>query len=124
MRQPGADHPITISPTRGRVAVTVGGIRIADSVRALTLQEADYPPVQYIPRADVNMALLQRTTHQTYCPYKGECIYYSITPGGERATNAVWSYESPYPAVMDIKECLAFYPDRVDAITVTSSAEG
>ena len=124
MRQPGADHPITISPTRGRVAVTVGGIRIADSVRALTLQEADYPPVQYIPRADVNMALLQRTTHQTYCPYKGECIYYSITPGGERATNAVWSYESPYPAVMDIKECLAFYPDRVDAITVTYSAEG
>jgi len=66
------------------------------------------------------MSLLQRTTHQTYCPYKGECTYYSIAPGDERSTNAVWSYESPYPAVMDIKECLAFYPDRVDAITVTS----
>jgi len=98
----------------------VGGIRIADSVRALTLKEANYPPVQYIPRADANMSLLQRSTHQTYCPYKGECTHYSIAPGGERSTNAVWSYESPYPAVMDIKECLAFYPDRVDAITVTS----
>jgi len=92
---PGPDHPITITPTKGRVAVTVNGKRIADSSEALTLTEAAYPPVQYIPRKDVDMTQLQRTAHQTYCPYKGECAYYSIPAGGERSVNAVWSYEAP-----------------------------
>jgi uncharacterized protein (DUF427 family) len=82
----------------------------------LTLKEASYPPVLYIPRKDVHMALLQRTDHATYCPFKGDCAYYSIPSGGERATNAVWTYEAPYPAVQQIAGHLAFYPDRVDAI--------
>jgi uncharacterized protein (DUF427 family) len=117
---PGPDHPITITPTRGRVTVVVKGKRIADSREALTLQEASYPAVQYIPRKDVDQALLQRTSHQTYCPYKGECAYYSIPSGGERSVNAVWTYEAPYAAVSSIREYLAFYPDRVDAIEVGS----
>ena len=113
---PGPDHPITITPTPRRVVVTVGGRVIADSRAALTLQEAAYPAVQYVPRADVDMALLERTAHATYCPYKGDCAYYSVPAGGERAANAVWTYEQPYDAVAAIREHVAFYPDRVDSI--------
>ena len=113
---PGPDHPITITPTAKRVVVTVGGRVVADSRAALTLQEAAYPAVQYVPRADVDMSLLERTAHATYCPYKGDCAYYSIPAGGERATNAVWTYEQPYDAVAAIRDHVAFYPDRVDSI--------
>lgn len=119
---PGPDHPITIEPTPGRVRVTVGGRVVADSSRALTLREASYPGVQYIPREDADMSLLVRTDHATYCPYKGDCSYYSIAPGGERSINAVWSYESPHDAVAAIKDHLAFYPDRVDQLSVEPSA--
>jgi uncharacterized protein (DUF427 family) len=115
---PGSDHPITITPTKGRVVATVNGKRIADSREALTLKEAGYPPVQYIPRKDVDMTQLQRTAHQTYCPYKGECAYYSIPAGGEHSIDAVWSYEAPFAAVSAIREYLAFYPDRVDTIEI------
>ncbi|MGK9232652.1 DUF427 domain-containing protein [Inquilinus limosus] len=114
---PGPDHPITIAPNPGRVVVTAGGRVIADSRNALALREASYPPVQYIPRQDVDMAALQRTDHASHCPYKGDAAYYSIPAGGERAVNAVWSYEAPYDAVAAIKDHLAFYPDRVDSIT-------
>jgi len=116
---PGPDHPITISPTPARVRVILGGKVIADTRHALTLNEASYPGVQYIPRADVDMGQLARTDHATYCPYKGDCAYYSIPAGGERSKNAVWTYEAPYEAVAVIKDHLAFYPDRVDAIEQT-----
>ncbi|WP_034293382.1 DUF427 domain-containing protein [Herbaspirillum sp. RV1423] len=115
---PGPDHPITVEPAAARVVVTLGGRTIADSRTALKLCEAAYPPVYYIPRADVDMSLLERTGHSTYCPYKGECAYYSIPAGGERSVNAVWSYEHPYPAVAAIEGHVAFYADRVDAIEV------
>src|SRR5438046_5827234 len=116
IKVPGPDHPITIEMNPSRVVVSVGGRTVADSREALTLREAGYPPVQYIPRKDVDMSLLERTAHATYCPYKGDCAYYSIPSGGERSVNAVWTYESPYAAVAEIKDHLAFYPDRVDAI--------
>lgn len=115
---PGPDHPITITPARERITVTVAGRRIAVTREALTLNEATYPPVHYIPRKDVDLTQLRRTSHQTYCPYKGECAYYSIPAGGERSVNAVWTYEAPYPAVSQIRGYLAFYPDRVDAIQI------
>ena len=116
VRIPGPDHPITITPSAARIVVTAGGRVIADTRAALTLQEAAYPPVLYVPRADVDMAQLERTEHATYCPYKGDCAYYSIPAGGERAVNAVWTYEQPYAAVEAIREHVAFYPDRVDSI--------
>jgi uncharacterized protein (DUF427 family) len=119
---PGPDHPITIARNANRVVVKVAGRIVADSQDALTLREASYQPVQYIPRKDVDMTLLAPTDHTTYCPYKGDCAYFSIPLGGERATNAVWSYEAPYPAVAAIKDHLAFYPDRVDAIEETPGA--
>lgn len=116
VKVPGPDHPITIDRNPSRVVVLLAGRVIADTQDALTLREASYPPVQYIPRKDVDMALLARTDHTTHCPYKGDAAYYSIPTGGERSANAVWTYETPHPAVAAIAEHLAFYPDRVDAI--------
>jgi uncharacterized protein (DUF427 family) len=114
--QPGPDHPITVLANPRRVIVTAGGRILANSANALTLQEADYPAVQYIPMADVDQSLLQRTDSQTHCPYKGDASYYSISGTDEKATDAVWVYESPYEAVAQIKDHAAFYPDRVDSI--------
>jgi uncharacterized protein (DUF427 family) len=118
VRVPGPDHPITITPAKEHIRVTAGGRQIADTRAALRLQEASYAAVYYVPRKDVDMAQLERTSHQTYCPYKGDAAYYSIPSGGTRAANAVWSYEKPHPAMAEITEYLAFYPDRVDAIEV------
>jgi len=123
MKLPGPDHPITITPNPARVRVTLGGAVIADSARAVRLQEAAYPPVFYIPRDDANMALLTRTTQSTHCPYKGDASYYTIEAGGHTAKDAVWSYEAPFPAVAEIAGHLAFYPNRVDAIEEVTSPQ-
>jgi uncharacterized protein (DUF427 family) len=120
---PGPDHPISIEPTLDRIVVRFGGKVIADTYRALTLREAKYPPVQYIPRADARMDLLTKTDHHTGCPYKGEAAYFSIKAGGRTAENAIWTYETPFDAVGQIKEYLAFYPDRVDAIEVKKTGD-
>ena len=111
---PGPDHPITIKRNPNRVVVSAHGQVIADSVNALTLREANYPPVQYFPREDVRMELLEPSSHETYCPYKGDCSYFSIASLDERLVNAVWSYEQPFPAVSSIRGYIAFYQDRVD----------
>jgi uncharacterized protein (DUF427 family) len=117
MKTPGPDHPITIEANPSRVVVTVGGQVIADTRDALTLREASYPPVQYIPRRHVDMAALTRSEHTTYCPYKGDASYYSVPVGGDRSVNAVWTYEAPFEAMARIKDYVAFYPDRVDEIS-------
>ena len=116
IKVPGPDHPISIERNPVRIVVSVAGRVIADTRNALTLREADYPPVQYIPREDVDLTQLERTDHATYCPYKGDCNYYSVPAGGKKSVNAVWTYENPYPAVAQIKGHVAFYPDRVDEI--------
>jgi uncharacterized protein (DUF427 family) len=116
VKVPNPDHPITIQPNPHRVVISVAGRVIADTLDAWTLREAHYPAVLYIPRKDVQMSLLERTGHGTYCPYKGDCGYFSIPLGGDRAVNAVWTYETPFAAVAAIKDHLAFYPDRVDSI--------
>ena len=116
--KPGPDHPITIEPTAGRVVVTVGGRTIADTKSALTLREAAYPAVQYIPRSDVDMSLLDRSETASYCPYKGDAAYFSIIVGEDRRPDAIWTYEAAYPAVAEIEGHLAFYPDRVDSIDI------
>ena len=117
---PGPEHPIAISPAGGTVRVIVAGRIVAESRRALRLEEKGYPPAYYLPRNDADMSLLVRTKHYTYCPYKGDCTYYSIPIGGAKSEYAVWTYERPYEAVADISEHLAFYPTRVDAIEVIS----
>ena len=113
MKLPGPDHPISITPNPRRVRVTAGDVVIAESAKALTLKEAKYPAVQYVPRADANMALLERTDRTTHCPYKGEASYYSIKAGGKTLENAIWTYETPFPAMAEITGYLAFYPDKV-----------
>ena len=113
---PGPDHPISIEHNPARIVVSVASQVIADTRNAVTLREADYPPVQYIPREDVDLSQLKPTDHATYCPYKGDCNYYSVPVGGKKSVNAVWTYENPYPAVAQIKGHVAFYPDRVDEI--------
>lgn len=96
--------------------VVFNGRVVADTVRALTLREANYPPVQYVPRADADMTLFARTMHATHCPYKGDAAYFRLHADGRTSENAVWTYEAPYPAVEEIAEFLAFYPSRVDQI--------
>ena len=116
MKEPGPNHPITITKNQNRIRVMLGGFIIAETTEALTLQEASYPPVQYIPRKDVHMDLLDATEHRTHCPYKGDASYFTITGGGLVRENAAWSYEQPAPSVAAIKEHLAFYPEKMDAI--------
>jgi uncharacterized protein (DUF427 family) len=110
---PGPDHPITITSSGDHVVVRSGETTIADSRSTLVLREADYPPVRYIPIADVDRSQLAPSELTTYCPYKGEASYYSIAPDAESGTDAVWFYEDPRPAVAEIKGHVAFYPDRV-----------
>ena len=121
IKVPGPTHPISIESTGARVTVSVAGHIVADTREALTLKEASYRPVLYVPRKDVDMRLLERSDHQTYCPYKGDCAYYSIPLGGHRSVNAAWTYEAPYAAVAEIKDHVAFYPDRVDAVEEESA---
>src|SRR5205823_1007644 len=116
VKLPGPDHPISIQRNPARVVVSVAGRVVADTQNSLTLREAAYPPVQYIPGKDVDFSQLERTDHATYCPYKGDCSYYSVPAGGKKSVNAVWSYEDPFPSVAQIKGHVAFYPDRVDEI--------
>jgi len=113
---PGPDHPISVERNTNRVIVTLDGKVIADTSEALTVREASYPAVQYIPRSAVDMAALERSATTSYCPYKGEASYFSIPTGGKRSIDAIWTYETPYDSVAEIKDHLAFYADRVDAI--------
>jgi uncharacterized protein (DUF427 family) len=114
MKLPGPDHPITVAFNPKRVQVAYNGHVVADTRRALVLKESTYPAVQYIPREDVDMAYMTRTEHHTHCPYKGEASYYTVLMDGQFAENAVWSYEDPYPAMVEIKDHLAFYPNKVE----------
>ena len=113
MKVPGPDHPITITANPRRVRVSVGGTVVAESTRALTLKEANYPAVQYLPREDANLALLSRTDRVTHCPYKGDASYFNIVADGKAIENSTWSYEAPFPAMSEIAGRLAFYPDKV-----------
>jgi len=117
IKLPSPDHPIRIEPASKRVVVALGNRTVADTSKALMLREANYPAVQYIPRNDVDMSALVRSATTSYCPYKGEASYFSIPSGGKRSVDAVWSYEAPHQAVGEIKDYLAFYPDRVEKIS-------
>jgi uncharacterized protein (DUF427 family) len=116
VRIPGPDHPIGITRHPKRIVVKVAGHIVADTRAALTLREANYPAVRYIPRRDADMARLERSETTSYCPYKGEAAYFSIPAGGTGSVDAIWTYEAPHAAVSEIAGHLAFYPDRVDAI--------
>jgi uncharacterized protein (DUF427 family) len=112
---PDASHPITVRPTGAQVTVRIGGVSVADTSRALSLAEADYPVVQYIPLQDVDQGLLRRTATESYCPYKGDASYYSVAlPDGTAESDIIWTYEQPYDAVREIAGHVAFYPNRAE----------
>jgi uncharacterized protein (DUF427 family) len=116
---PSATHPITVTPTGKHVTVLVNGVVVAESDNSLTLQEASYPAVQYIPMKDVAKNLLKPSSTTTYCPFKGDASYYSVatSASGDAVEDVIWTYEQPYPAVADIAGHVAFYPDKAE-ITV------
>nr|WP_090346295.1 DUF427 domain-containing protein [Mycolicibacterium malmesburyense]CRL78886.1 acyl-CoA thioesterase [Mycolicibacterium malmesburyense] len=117
--EPTAEHPITVEPTGRHVTVRVNGEIVADTDRALTLQESTYPAVQYIPRADVAEDKLRPSDTQTYCPFKGDASYYHLVTGdGATVEDAIWTYEKPYPAVGAIAGHVAFYPDKAEVTVV------
>lgn len=116
MKEPGPDHPIAVTPNPKRVRVVVGGVIVAETTRALTLKEASYPPVQYVPREDIEADLFERSERRSHCPYKGDASYLTITAGGLVRRDAAWSYEKPHPAMSAIAGHVAFYPEKVDAI--------
>jgi uncharacterized protein (DUF427 family) len=118
IKLPGPDHEISIARSGDRVVVRSGEITIADSRSTLVLLEANHAPVRYIPLADVDRSRLVPSELATYCPYKGDASYYSVVGAQERGSDAVWFYDQPYPAVAEIKDHVAFYPDRVE-ITVS-----
>ncbi|HEX3919798.1 MAG TPA: DUF427 domain-containing protein [Caulobacteraceae bacterium] len=118
MKIPGPDHPITVTANPKRLQVSYNGHVIADTRTALTLQESTYPAVQYFDRADVEMSVLRRTEKTSYCPYKGEAHYFTLDMDGVFADDAVWTYETPYPAMEIIKERVAFYPNKVEIYEV------
>ena len=115
-REPSAAHPITEKPTGRPVTVTVNGEVVATTEAALTLQESTYPAVQYVPLGDVAATALSRSDTVTYCPYKGDAKYYDVTAGGQTVADAIWTYESPYPAVAAIAGHVAFYADKADVV--------
>ena len=113
MKTPGPDHPITVEKNPARVTVRVGDQVVADTTAALVLQESDYPAVQYIPLADVDPAHITPTDTSTYCPYKGDASYYTLVTAAGEHVDAVWTYREPYPAVAEIADHVAFYPNKV-----------
>ena len=115
--EPGPDHPITIELRDTPVSITLAGDIVLTATHHLELREADYPPVAYLPRDGIDMSRLERSEQTSWCPYKGEASYYHLLAAdGSRRENAVWTYETPFPAVAGIKHALAVYPDRVDGI--------
>jgi uncharacterized protein (DUF427 family) len=111
---PGPDHPITISPSDEKITVTFGGRVIAITDQALVLRESGHAAVYYLPLEAVDAEVLEPTSHQTYCPNKGDASYYSLVDGDALAENAVWSYVTPYDAVSEIAGHVAFYPHQVE----------
>lgn len=117
--EPGPDHPITIEPKDTPVSVNLAGETVLASETHLELREASYPAAAYLRRDQVGMSCLERSEHTTWCPYKGEANYFHLrAKDGGLIENAVWTYETPFSAVAEIKNALAVYASKVDAIKI------
>ena len=108
------EHTITVEPYPGTVTVTANGATLARSANALSLAEANYPPVVYIPFSDIDFSQLEQTAHSTHCPFKGDASYWNVKPAGEKGANAMWAYQAPYDEMAGIKDHAAFYADRIN----------
>ncbi|WP_187970077.1 DUF427 domain-containing protein [Aquibium microcysteis] len=108
---------IAVAPHAGTVTVKAGGTTVARTDRALLLTEAPYPPVLYVPFADIDFSGLVKTARSTHCPYKGDASYWSVTAAGAAGENAMWAYETPFDEMAAIRDHGAFYADRVTVET-------
>lgn len=118
IKVPDDTHPISVECTQKRVVVMAAGRTIADTRRAIALREADRPSVYYIPRDDVQATVLERSQSASYCPYKGEARHFHVTTGDDCLVDAAWTYHTPYWAVAEIENHIAFDPDRSDRIEI------
>jgi uncharacterized protein (DUF427 family) len=116
----GGGHRVDVTTNRHRVRVIHLGVTVADTQAALTVSETGLPDAFYFPRADVNMARLERSAHTSRCPFKGDASYYHLLTEEGVVENAVWTYETPIEAVQQIRGYLAFYTSKVDRIDQTS----
>ncbi|MBY3989547.1 DUF427 domain-containing protein [Rhodococcus fascians] len=114
--EPSPEHPVTVKPTEGQVTVYINGQQIAESTKALTLNESNYPAVQYIPMGDVDAGLLQKSSTTSYCPYKGDAEYFSVATESGNVEDVIWTYNAPFPAVALIGGHVAFYTDRAEVV--------
>ena len=114
------EHRVDLLPETRRVRVTFAGQIVADSTRAVRCEETGHGPVHYIPEQDMRLELMRPTDHKTYCPFKGDCSYWTLVVDGgkQRSENAVWGYRAPYDEAKGLAGHYAFYPNRVDAIEV------
>lgn len=115
-KHPG--YAVTLAPLGQPVVVELGGVAVARSENALAITETAHKPVVYIPRADVDMRLLEPTGHSTYCPFKGTARYWSVSAGGKTAENAVWGYDEPYDEVCALKDYVSFYTNKMDRFEI------
>jgi uncharacterized protein (DUF427 family) len=116
------EHRVDLLPETRRVRVTFGGQVVADTTRAVCCEETGHEPVHYIPEKDMRLELMRPTDHKTYCPFKGDCSYWTIEVekggGRQQSENAVWGYRAPYDEAVGLAGHYAFYKSRVDAIEV------
>ena len=118
------DYRVGFEPTKKRVRVQFNGQTVADSSRARIMLETRHKPVYYLPRADVAMEFAQRSDHESFCPFKGQASYWTLVVDGRSSENAMWSYEQPFAEVTGIRDYMAFYGDRVDALCVGDERVG
>ena len=118
MTDSAGSERIVLQPGPRRVLVRFAGQVVADSANAITLHERGHDPVHYLPMEDVDRAMLEDSDRSTHCPYKGDARYWSIRCAGGFSRDALWSYENPLPDVTAIQGHVAFYPDRVESISI------
>ena len=118
MNRPQPNHAVSIDPDHATVTVRTAGRAIAQTRQALVLRETGHQPVHYIPRRDVDQNVLERSDRVTHCPFKGDAAHFHLRLGEQIVENGAWSYESPYAAVSRIKDHVAFYPGKSEAIEV------
>ncbi len=117
VKLPSAEYPITVNRSASHFVIVFRGRTLADTTRALILRENMLPRVVYVPREDVNLSLLRRSTKETYCPYKGTASYFEPDVGGDSGDPIAWTYEQPFAAVSTIAGHIAFYADKMDSIS-------
>jgi uncharacterized protein (DUF427 family) len=117
------EHRVDILPEARRVRVTLAGTVIADSLASVRVEETGHEPVHYVPAKDVRLDLMRPTEHKSYCPFKGDCSYWTLEVGGgaaqRQAENAVWAYRAPYDEAAGLAGHYAFYKSRVDRVEVS-----